>query len=554
MTEDGTEVKLYIYDLSLGLAQLLSSFYLGKQIEGIWHTSIVVFGREFYFGQNGITACEPGSTNLGSPKRIENLGTSYITEDLFYEYLEGLKQSSFAIGTYNLLTHNCNNFTNELSQFLVGKEIPSHILRLPEEIISSLVRGDQPQVGSYLSSPVTSYRAESPDYESLNNDIDAARQRSALLEQKRTKIQQKVERLERKKKKKKKRDKDSPEFNLVDEIENQSQLSNGSSRSYKMADNANGDAVQNGNGKSAVDIATEIEEQDKKEREERRKQREPPIVFPNLVNLQEEFDKVIGLVDGNIPPAEMQYFEELHQYMLEDEGSWALSDGFLAFIGKLLSDQKFPDELRVRLLKVLAVAALKDDVILILHQDRREHVFMNYANNFDRLSLEEQKSLALFVCNLFENPSSSEWLLYISEWDSGTGSISNIRVTTKIAANSLLSENAELQNYGTAIVHNLACKEKLHHGKNLRRLLPVGCLSKVFDDVAVELTMAILQFFNSKPDEEKLFRSMKALAKFVQVSPQDVAQLIQMIGPQPDKFKGVSERVDNFIAAIQVKL
>lgn len=52
-----------------------------------------------------------------------------------------------------------------------------------------------------------------------------------------------------------------------------------------MADNANGDAVQNGNGKSAVDIATEIEEQDKKEREERRKQREPPIVFPNLVNV-----------------------------------------------------------------------------------------------------------------------------------------------------------------------------------------------------------------------------------------------------------------------------
>lgn len=30
----------------------------------------------------------------------------------------------------------------------------------------------------------------------------------------------------------------------------------------------------------------------------------------------------------------MQYFEELHQYMLEDEGSWALSDGFLAFIGR----------------------------------------------------------------------------------------------------------------------------------------------------------------------------------------------------------------------------
>ena len=49
--------------------------------------------------------------------------------------------------------------------------------------------------------------------------------------------------------------------------------------------------------------------------------------------MQEEFDKVIGLVDGHVPPAEMQFFEELHQYMLENEGSWAIGDGFLCFIG-----------------------------------------------------------------------------------------------------------------------------------------------------------------------------------------------------------------------------
>lgn len=41
---------------------------------------------------------------------------------------------------------------------------------------------------------------------------------------------------------------------------------------------------------------------------------------------------------------------------------------------------------------------------------------------------------------------------------------------------------------------------------------------KVFDDVAVELAMAILQFFNSKPNEEHLFRTIKALARFVTVS------------------------------------
>lgn len=76
----------------------------------------------------------------------------------------------------------------------------------------------------------------------------------------------------------------------------------------------------------------------------------------------------------------------------------------------------------------------------------------------------------------------------------------------------------------------------------------------MFDDVAVELTMAVLQFFNSKPSEEHVFRCMKALAKFIEVSQQDVSQLIQMIGPQPDKFKGLSERVDSFVTTIMGKL
>lgn len=46
---------------------------------------------------------------------------------------------------------------------------------------------------------------------------------------------------------------------------------------------------------------------------------------------------------------------------------------------------------------MLAAAALKDDVILLLHQDRREHVLMNYSHDVDRLSVEEQEALALFV-------------------------------------------------------------------------------------------------------------------------------------------------------------
>ena len=38
---------------------------------------------------------------------------------------------------YNLLEHNCNNFTNDVSQFLTGKPIPSYITGLPKEILDT---------------------------------------------------------------------------------------------------------------------------------------------------------------------------------------------------------------------------------------------------------------------------------------------------------------------------------------------------------------------------------------------------------------------------------
>lgn len=37
---------------------------------------------------------------------------------------------------------------------------------------------------------------------------------------------------------------------------------------------------------------------------------------------------------------------------------------------------------------------------------------------------------------------------------------------------------------------------------------------QVFDDVAVELAMALLQFFNNSPPEEQVFRTLKALARY----------------------------------------
>ncbi len=66
--------------------------------------------------------------------------------------------------------------------------------------------------------------------------------------------------------------------------------------------------------------------------------------------------------------------------------------------------------------------------------------------------------------------------------------------------------------------------------------------------------MAILQFFNDKPQEEQVFRCMKALAKFCQISHREVPQLIKMIGPEPSKFSGMSARVDELVERVSEKV
>lgn len=75
----------------------------------------------------------------------------------------------------------------------------------------------------------------------------------------------------------------------------------------------------------------------------------------------------------------------------------ALSDCFLVFVGRVLRDPQISVEVRVHLLRALAFAGLKDDIVLLLHQDRRDHVLMNYACDIDKLTPEEQQAMSLFV-------------------------------------------------------------------------------------------------------------------------------------------------------------
>ncbi|KAF5458227.1 hypothetical protein F2P56_022274 [Juglans regia] len=135
MAEEDHKVALNVYDLSQGLARQLSTSFLGKAIEGVWHTGVVVYGNEYYFG-GGIQHAPAGLTPYGTPMRVVELGVTHVPKDVFEMYLQEISPR-YTAETYSLLTHNCNNFSNDVAQFLVGATIPDYILQLPNEVMSS---------------------------------------------------------------------------------------------------------------------------------------------------------------------------------------------------------------------------------------------------------------------------------------------------------------------------------------------------------------------------------------------------------------------------------
>ncbi|KND93779.1 Desumoylating isopeptidase 1 [Tolypocladium ophioglossoides CBS 100239] len=129
------DVHLLVYDLSRGLARQMSTALLGFQLDAIFHTSIELSGREYVY-DGGIIAIAPGSSHLGQAMRKIHLGVTNLPMDVIEEYLDSIRPI-FTLEAYDLFHHNCNNFTDSFSNFLVGKGIPGHITSMPQAVMDS---------------------------------------------------------------------------------------------------------------------------------------------------------------------------------------------------------------------------------------------------------------------------------------------------------------------------------------------------------------------------------------------------------------------------------
>jgi hypothetical protein len=93
---------------------------------------------EYFFG-GGIQCLRAGvfaaSQNM-QPAEVIDLGLTSRTQQELEEFLRSVS-GRFTLQTYDLLTNNCNNFTDTVAQFLLGRGIPEYIVNLPQIALST---------------------------------------------------------------------------------------------------------------------------------------------------------------------------------------------------------------------------------------------------------------------------------------------------------------------------------------------------------------------------------------------------------------------------------
>eukprot|EP00931_Biecheleriopsis_adriatica_P090020 TRINITY_DN64071_c0_g1_i1.p1 TRINITY_DN64071_c0_g1~~TRINITY_DN64071_c0_g1_i1.p1 ORF type:complete len:613 (-),score=134.08 TRINITY_DN64071_c0_g1_i1:25-1863(-) len=148
------KVCLWMYDISDGMAERWSWLLLGQSFKGIWHTGIVCEwperSSEFWFG-GSLFESQPGTTPFGTPLEKRFLGYTYKKRQEAWEYISRHCASEFTRHNYDVLTHNCNHFSDKLSMFLRNEHIPEEVLKQPDMVMETVTaRALRPLLNRWL--------------------------------------------------------------------------------------------------------------------------------------------------------------------------------------------------------------------------------------------------------------------------------------------------------------------------------------------------------------------------------------------------------------------
>jgi len=132
------------------------------------HSSVLVFGSEYWYGGNVFRSQPPCEEQFGPPLRtssalklepsevrpglyVVRMGYTLVTHEEFAEFLKSKVLDRYSgRSSYDLLTHSCNHFSDECLHFLLGHGVPDHVLSLQRMAQTSTLRAMRPFLNRYL--------------------------------------------------------------------------------------------------------------------------------------------------------------------------------------------------------------------------------------------------------------------------------------------------------------------------------------------------------------------------------------------------------------------
>mmetsp|Transcript_44115 Transcript_44115/g.127594 ORF Transcript_44115/g.127594 Transcript_44115/m.127594 type:complete len:252 (+) Transcript_44115:109-864(+) len=137
---DDAQVYLNVYDLNEDWLHANNLSLHVLNLGGAFHTGVEVFGREWSYGQEGVSSNEPRAHavhiyRMSVPMGATDKGHAEVMQLIEREVMLGWQGSD-----YDILRHNCCSFADFLCARLAGKRIPGWVSRFPK-VASAASRG-----------------------------------------------------------------------------------------------------------------------------------------------------------------------------------------------------------------------------------------------------------------------------------------------------------------------------------------------------------------------------------------------------------------------------
>ncbi|XP_041363483.1 uncharacterized protein LOC121379087 isoform X1 [Gigantopelta aegis] len=345
---------------------------LGRQIDGVWHTGVVVYGKEYYFGGlGGIESCDVGGTVLGAPDTVLDMGSTEIPKEVFMNYLADLSASTYRPEKYHLLEHNCNNFSADTTQFLTGKTIPSYITGLPSEFLSTplgqMIKPLIDQLSVQPSGGRTLFPASSGHSSKQNKNASSCYSAS------------------------------SPE-----NFTSHSDLGRSDLRHSDLSEPVSQSGFRSDPVKKKC--PTDVE----------------PVIFkPDGDFLEQCMNKETNqTTDGVFPPGDTELWQEITEYLSTEECSFSLGRIHLQIIGRAINNPEISVEKKLCMCHLLQLLVLRNDFLHLLSHDT-SHMVTSLLTHFMEQTLSFKIDLIKMLANCYSSDYSRAVMSKVQDSDSG---------------------------------------------------------------------------------------------------------------------------------------